>query len=297
MTIPARAPLLLLAVAAFSPEVARAQIIIQPPTVVIRPPMPHVVVRPRVRWGYPRAQVVVSPAPPPVWIAPAPPSPPPPPVYIAPPPLPPPAYAYPQPVYVVTPPPQAVVVARPAAPAAPQWDARFGLGATAEGTTFVRNGNGHGFGVLGQLRYRAARHFVLELQGGYERTEDRSGFVRTDVPVTAGMMVPILGPEFRVSPYFTLAAGMSFAQLRLLDAPTMEIDDKRTQVVAQAGCGLEVRLGRHFAIHSDLRADGRFSVNQPSEAVAATTSVNGKPVQPIQNTLSLRLSLGGTIYF
>jgi hypothetical protein len=260
-----------------------------PPTVVVSPP-----------------PVYVSPSPPPVWIAPAPPSPPPPPVYVAPPPQQP-IYVHPQPVYVPAPMPAAPVAAAPAPvpapvvvramPPRPQWEKRFGLGATYQGQFALRDGAYQGWGVLGQLRYRAARHLYLELMSGYERSVDKSDFVRTDVPVAFGLMIPILGPEYALSPYFVGAVGMNFASLRLIDAETKKLDDRRTQALAQAGGGLELRLGRRFAINADVRLEGRWNLREPSEAVLNTTSINGKPVQPIENSVGLRAAVGGTLYF
>ena len=40
-----------------------------------------------------------------------------------------------------------------------------------------------------------------------------------------------------------------------------------------------------------------WSVNDATPAVQSTTSINGKPVTPIQDTLGLRVGLGATVYF
>jgi hypothetical protein len=182
----------------------------------------------------------------------------------------------------------------------PQFTSRFGLGVTGEGQFNVYNGDTKGFGVLGQLRYRAARHLVIELMAGYERAEgtgDVDRPIRTDVPVAFGLMIPFLGPEHMLTPYLVVAGGLNFANLTLVDTPQLKLTDDRTQALAQGGLGLELRLGQHFALNLDVRAEGRWNLNDASPAVKATTSVDGKPVQAIADTLGLRVGLGGTVYF
>jgi hypothetical protein len=262
----------------------------------------------RVRWHHYRhvapAGVYYAPGPAPVWIAPAPMSPPPPPVYMAPPP--PPVYVQPQPIYIQPPapmPPPPVYYTAPTpmvvapAPVKPMFVNRLGLGATGEGLFTVDSGSNTGFGIMGQMRYRTSRHLALELMGGYERSTDQNNFVRTDVPLTFGLIIPFLGPEYALSPYLVGATGVNFADLRLLDAPTMKIDDSRTQLIAQVGFGLELRLGQHFAINGDARLEGRWNLSDASDAVKNTTSINGKSVTPLADTVGLRIGVGGTIYF
>jgi hypothetical protein len=275
-------------------------------------PTPRVYVAPQVRWHarrFYRAGVYVAPGQ--VWVgggvvaAPPPPPPPvvvetPPPVYY--PPVYPPAPVYPPPAY---PPPAAPPAPAPTiAPtvvvqqmARPDWTDRFGLGATGEGLFNVYNGDSKGWGVLGQLRYRVARHLALELTAGYERSTQDSGPTRTDVPVAFGLMIPLVGPEHILAPYLVGAVGLNFANLRLIDSPSYSLEDDRTQFLANGGGGLELRLGHHFAINADLRVEGRWNIGGPSAAVAATTSIDGKPVQPLESTLGLRLGVGGTVYF
>lgn len=293
----------LLAILTALPTAAQAQVYLPVPPVYAPAPPPHVYIHQRVRWHrrhvVPGGVIIVQ-GPPPVWVAPAMP---PPPVYMAPPPVQP-YYVQPQPVYIQPPvwqaPPTVYAPAAVAAaqrPARPQFEAKFGVGATLEGAFTLDKGEQQGFGVLAQMRYRAGRHFGLELMGGYERSTDQAGFVRTDVPITFGFLIPFLGPEYALSPYIVLASGVNFANLRLLDAPTLQIDDQRTQFVAQGGFGLELRLGKHFALNGDARIEGRFAMNGPSEAVRNTTSVNGKPVPTIEDSLGLRLGVGASLYF
>jgi hypothetical protein len=298
----------LLVVAA--PAVAGAQYIPVPPPPLFAPPLPpRVYIHRRVHWQHGRfgATVIVTPPGPPVWIAPGPASPPPPPVYVTPPPVyvapQQPIYVQPQPIYVqppiVTPPPVVLTVPAIVAqrPPLPQWASRFGFGATFEGLFHLAGDERAGFGVMGQLRYRAARHFGLELMGGWERSTDRSEFVRTDVPIIADMIIPILGPEYALSPYFVFGGGVNFADLHIIDEPSHPLDDKRAQLVAQVGFGLELRLGQHFALNADGRVEGRWSIEGPSDAVAATRSIDGKPVHPLSDSTALRLGVGASLYF
>ncbi len=293
---------LLLAAIVAAPAVAGAQVYYAPGPVYAPPPPPHVYIHQRVRWHRWRPTVVVN-APAPVWIAPAPMSPPPPPVYVAPPP--PPIYVQPQPVYVQPPvytpaPPVTYTAPAPvviAKPALPMYESRFGLGATGEGLFTVDNGSNTGWGILGHMRYRTSRHLALELMAGYERSSDQNNFTRTDVPLTFGLMIPILGPEYALSPYLVGAVGLNFADLHLIDTDSFKLDDSRTQAVAQVGAGLELRLGHHFAINGDARLEGRWNLNDASPAIQSTSSVNGKPVQTVSDTVGLRIGVGASIYF
>jgi hypothetical protein len=280
------------------PAIASAQGYYAPaPAYVPAPPPPQVYFPQRIRWRFRRhfgpAQVYVTPSPPPVWVAPGAP---PPPVYVTPPPVvvqpQQPIYVEPQPVYApppVYPPPApapapvVTIVNNP--PAKPDFVERFGFGATVEGLFTVDNGDNKGFGILGQLRYRVARHLGLELMAGYERSHTAQDQLHTDVPVTFGLLIPFIGPEHILSPYLVGAAGLNFADLRLIDGATLQLDDSRTQLVGQVGGGLELRLGQHFALNGDVRLEYRYNLNGPSDAVANTKSIDGKPVDTIQNSL------------
>lgn len=297
---------LLIPLALLLPSIAGAQVMVP------APPGVGVYFQGGIQWRWHRrvappvyipapAPVYAQPAPPPVYYPPPPPAyyPPPPPVYYAPPPPayyappPPPAYYAPP-----APPPSypAPAIVR-AAPPKPDWKSRFGLGATVEGLSIFTGNESDGFGVLGQLRYRATRHLVLDLQGGYERSTDPDSRVRTDYPLTFGLMIPFLGPDRILTPYVVFAGGFNFSDLTLFDAPSHTISDTRTQAIGQAGGGLELRLGQHFAINADVRAEGRWNLSGPSDAVAATTAINGKPVTPLADSVGLRFGLGGTVYF
>lgn len=310
-----RSPRWLLSTLLLFPSLASAQVFVPPPPPLPLPPGVHI--QQRIHWHVRRAapQVVVTP--PPVWVAPAAP---PPPVYYSQPPLvhiepQQPVYAQPQPVYqqpsccVQVPPPPPVVtapapvvaapvvVAQPA-PAKPQWNARFGLGASVEGTFARGNDPTRGYGVLAQLRYRTSRHTALELMGGYQRSDFDNGLQRADVPITFGLLIPFLGPEHAFSPYLVGAVGLNFAQLRLVDTPGFRLDDSRLQGLAQVGGGFEVRLGQHLSLNTDARLEGRWNASDASPEVLNTVvKVDGQVVEPLRNSVGVRLGVGATVYF
>lgn len=255
---------------------------------------PHVYVRERIRWHFhrrprvvvvqPRAQVYVAP-PQQIYVPqPAPPAQ----VYVAPQ-----APVQAQPYYsppccYQPPPPPPVAYPRPVKrPFRPQ----VGLGVTGEGIFGLYNNDFRGYGILGQLRYRAVPHLTLELQGGYERARNSQGLLRADVPVIFGLLVPLAGPRSVLSPYFVFAGGLNFANARLT-----ELDERRLQAIGQIGFGLELRLGSHVALNGDARLEGRWNVTGQSTS-PGTTAANGPTAQLIPNTLGLRVGGGLTIYF
>ncbi|HEX2571053.1 MAG TPA: hypothetical protein VH877_15945 [Polyangia bacterium] len=271
---------------------------VPPPPPVYRPvPVgavpPHVYVRERIRWHFhrrprvvvvqPRAQFYVAPGPQ-VYVPP-----PEPPVYVAPqPPVP------PQPYY----PPSCCVQPQP--PVAyprlvkPPFKPRVGIGVTGEGIFGLHNSDARGWGILGQLRYRAVPHLTLEFMGGYERTRNSQSLLRTDVPVTFGLLVPLAGPRSVLSPYFVFAGGLNFASLHVTEA-SPSFEERRIQAIGQIGFGLELRLGSHVALNGDARLEGRWNLN--GQSTPTNTATNGPPAQLISNSLGLRVGGGLTIYF
>jgi hypothetical protein len=262
---------------------------------------PRVYLRERIRWHFhrrprvvvvqPRAQVYVAP-PQQVYVPPPAPT-----VYVAPPA---PVVAQPQPYYppsccVQPPPPPPPPVAYPRL-VKPPFKPRVGLGVTGEGIFGIYNNDFRGYGILGQLRYRAVPHLTIELMGGYERTRNSQNLLRTDVPITFGLLVPLAGPRSVLSPYFVFAGGINFANLRLTEASPERLDERRIQAVGQIGFGLELRLGSHVALNGDARLEGRWNLNNPSTAPGPTTT-NGPTAQLIPNSLGLRVGGGLTIYF
>lgn len=285
------------------------------PPVMMAPPPPPVYVQPYPQpyvQPYPQPYVqpypqpyyyAPPPPPPPVYVQPAPPPPayvqplPPPPVYVAPPPppvvvqQPPQVYVQPAPVMAPAPlpPPPAPVVLRPVDP---QWRHRFGLGfrfAAAINKDQFTDWSQLGLG--GELLYRAHRRIVLEMAGEYQKRVD-NGFARYDVPVTLGARFHIGAPDWVVSPYFVVAAGAAYSDLDFLHH-----HDKAWFLDGQAGGGLEIRLGKRFAINADLRGDARYRLTKPDEATAATLSIDGKPFAPMANQYGLQFRAGAALYF
>jgi hypothetical protein len=299
-----------------TPESAEAQVFVRSwrpwfrPGVVFMPPRPVIQVAAPPVYVQPYQQNYYAPPPPPVYM------PPPPPVYIQ---QQPPVYIQqqpqvyiqqaPPPVYVqqpqqqvymqpAPPPPapvervayQAPVVV--AAPALPQWGARFGFGGRFAGTINTDSFTDFsqlGFG--GELLYRAHRRVVLEMAGEYQKRID-NGLARYDVPVTLGVRLHIGAPDWVVSPYLVMAAGAAYANLDFLHG-----HDVAWFVAGQLGGGLEIRLGKHFAITGDVRGDARHRLTKPDEATAATVSLNGKPFAPMADQYGAQFRLGAALYF
>lgn len=176
---------------------------------------------------------------------------------------------------------------RPAPP--PGWAARLGLG--VRGTGQVVSDTWNNVGIGGELLYRASNHVSLELAAEYQKNVN-GDLDRWDVPVTAGVRLHIGNPRWIVSPYFVLAAGFDYANLDLKVA-----HDEAYFFDAQLGGGLELRLGQHFAITADARFDGKKRIDDPSPAVQATTSVNGKPVAVLGDQYGGQFRLGLAVYF
>jgi len=271
-----------------------------PPQTYVQPlPPPPVYVQPAPPPVYaPPPPVYVQPAPPPpppVYVQPAPPppvyvqpAPPPPPVYVQPAPPPPPVYAQPAP----PPPPPSLNYYRPTVAPRSQWAAKFGIGGRFAGT--INTGDGNTFGQLGfggEILYRIHRRVVMELAGEYQKRVD-SGFDRYDVPVTLGVRLHIGAPDWVVSPYFVAAAGGVYSDLDYLRSR-----DKAWLLDGQLGGGIEIRLGRHFAITADVRLDARHRLTKPDDATAATVSINGKPFSPIGDSYGGQFRLGAALYF
>jgi hypothetical protein len=296
------------------PTVASAQVVYVAPPPVPLPPLPppvyvspgvvppHVYIRERIRWHLrrvPRVVVVGAPAPvyvpaPPIYVAPPPPPlPPPPVVYSEPevmplPPIPPPIVVpppccYAQPAYAPE-----VVVVKPR-PAVPQWKSRIGLG--VRGTGAVMHDGWNNLGIGGEFLFRASPHLVTEFAAEYQRSA-ANALDRVDVPVTVGLRVHIGRPNWVVSPYFVFAGGIDFAAQDLKFT-----QDEAIYIDGQIGGGLELRLGQHVAITADARLDAKKRANGVSEAVAATSSVNGKPVSPLGNEVGGQFRLGVAAYF
>jgi hypothetical protein len=298
-----------LAVAAFAiPSLASAQGVYvtlppppPPPPIVYAPSVgmipPHIYIRERVRWHlrhlprvYVNAGVIAVPPPPPVYVVP----PPPPPVYVEPqvielPPVPPPIIAPPPCCYNYAPLPyEPVAVVKPR-PVVPMWTSRIGLG--VRGTGQVLDNGWNNLGIGGEFLYRASPHLVTELAAEYDHST-ATALDRIDIPVTIGLRVHIGRPNWIVSPYFVFAAGVDVAQQNLKFTT-----DQSIYVDGQIGGGLELRLGQHFAITADARFDAKKRANDVAQNVAATVSIDGKPVHPLGDELGGQFRLGAAVYF
>jgi hypothetical protein len=262
-----------------------------PPPVYVPapPPPPHVYIRQLIRWHLrhrPSVYVAVPPAPqvvvqpPPVY------------AYETPlPPVPPPIVAPPPPMYyyAAPPPAPAVVVVKPAPAPPPQWSSRFGLGVRGSGQ--VINDGWNNLGIGGELLYRISPHVSTELAAEYQRNVD-GAVDRRDIPATFGFRFHIGRPDWVLSPYFVLAAGVDFAtqDLRVTSDDAIYVD-------GQAGGGLELRLGQHVAVTVDARVDAKARANDTPKAVAATKVLNGKPVHALDDEVGGQFRLGFAVYF
>ena len=112
------------------------------------------------------------------------------------------------------------------------------------------------------------------------------------MPVTFGLRVHIGAPDWVVSPYFVVAAGLAYSNLDFLRS-----HDVAWFADGQLGGGLEVRLGKHLALTADLRGDARRRLSKPDEATANTLSIDGKPFAPMQDSFGLQARLGAALYF
>ena len=276
-----------------------------PPRMIYVPPPPHVYIRERIRWHLRRAGV---PVPPSVYVqvapAPQPPAyyPPPPPAYYPPPqaplpPIPPPLVAPPpmapcppQPCCAEAAPapqPEALVLQKATPPVG--WQSRFGLG--VRGTGQVINSDWNNLGIGGEILYRAASHVSLELAAEYQKNTSGSTD-RMDIPATFGVRLHIGKPSWILSPYFVFALGFDYAvqDLRVTQDEAVYFD-------GQLGGGLELRLGQHVAITADARFDGKKRLDDPSEKVLATSSVDGKRVHALGDEYGAQFRLGFAVYF
>jgi hypothetical protein len=249
---------------------------------------PHVYIRERIRyWFRRRPRVVYVPVPvapppvvvqvpqyqdPPVMVLPAVP----PPIIV-----PPPCCCAPPPLEA-----PALVVAKPAGP---QWASRLGFG--VRGTGAVEHDGWNNLGIGGELLYRATSHLTTELAAEYDHSA-ANALGRTDVPVTFGLRMHIGRPDWVVSPYFVIAAGADFASQDLKFT-----HDDAIYLDGQIGGGLELRLGQHVAVTADARLDAKKRANGVAENVAATTSIDGKPVHALGDEVGGQFRLGVAVYF
>lgn len=178
----------------------------------------------------------------------------------------------------------------------PRWRRPFqrqlGLGVRATGQWADNGLLEYGLGGLqGDLLLRASPHVTTELSSGYLRT-GLAGYDRTDVPITLGVRLHLGGPRSVVSPYFVVAGGAQYARL---DSPEAGGYEQAWFLQGQLGGGLEVRLGRHFALNADLRGIGHLRVDQGARLVALDVFGQERPL--LGSQLGLQGNLGLAAYF
>ena len=216
------------------------------------------------------------------------------PMYAPPPYSPAPVYAQP-PVYV-----------RPPAPPPRPWVFRpqLGLGVRCLGAWSANaySDVGQG-GVAGDLLFRVHPRLTLELTAAWLGTTSNSEFEtaysRSDVPFTLGTRIHLGNPAWLASPYLALATGGGWARAYTPVSDEFgflyETTDSGWFWDAQLGGGIELRLGRHFALNLDLRLASRVRVDkQPRLEVI---DYSGASVPILSHQLGAQLHLGLAAFF
>ena len=191
------------------------------------------------------------------------------PVYAAP--------AYGPPVAVAVAPPPTLVAPAPVLTARPP-ESIWGLGIRG---TFVGESASKAGGIGGHLRLRTGRWLGLEVSADYLRV-DVAKTSRQDVPLMAALMV-YLTPG-RLAPYLLVGGGVNFASAKFANG----LGDSGQQLAAQAGGGLELRLGRHLGLNADVRYIYRSRIG--GEESTGT-------VKNIGTEQGAQIVVGGTWYF
>jgi len=163
-------------------------------------------------------------------------------------------------VVIKTKPPTVVVVkhtqtpqARVAeAPPPPKRDRKVGLHFDVGGTFGPQVVMG---GFSGALRFRPNEHLGIDLGSGYFAGNDYQGFYRTEVPVTANLLL-FVNPQHKLQVYFLLGPGLSFGRVDTLNEVR-----RMTHVGGQAGVGLELRVAPAFALNVDVRGILRHRID------------------------------------
>jgi hypothetical protein len=179
-----------------------------------------------------------------------------------------------------------------AARPAPRFRPQLGLGARVVGAWsnngLVEYSQG---GASVDLLLRASRYVTTEASLQYLRVGvDRSLYDRTDVPFLLGLRVHLAGPRSVVAPYFAFAGGGTWARLDLPD-----VREEAWYVAGQLGGGLEVRIGRHFAITADIRGVGKARVGDGPRLVS--TDLYGEERELMGSQVGFIGTLGAAGYF
>ncbi len=192
-------------------------------------------------------------------------------------------------VVIKTSPPTVVVVkhkpisqAQVVQPPPPKRDRKVGLHFDVGGTFGPQVVMG-GFG--GALRFRPNEHVGIDLGSGYFAGNDYQGFYRTEIPLTANLLL-FVNPQHKLQVYFLMGPGLSFGRV-----DTFNEVRRMTHIGGQAGMGLELRLAPAFALNVDVRGIIRHRIDSDPRPEffdgARGTNTSGGAV----------LTFGGTIYF
>jgi hypothetical protein len=154
-----------------------------------------------------------------------------------------------------------------------------------------------GFGL--EVLFRVHPYVTLETVIGYQHT-DTSGYSytysdydRTDVPLLTGLRVYLAPPRFAFRPYLVLAGGADFARVYVPGGM-----DSTWFGEIQGGAGLDLQLGRHFALNLDVRGFGRFRPT-PSADTQALFLIDsfGNQTLALSGQAGVQLNGGFAVYF
>lgn len=246
--------------------------------------------------------VPVPPPPAVVYVQPAPP--PPPPVIVVRP-APPPVVVY-QPAPPPPPPaPPAVVYvqARPApapTPAPAPREPHIGLHGHIGGMLSDEVDMG---GATAALRLRPSSHIGLDLGIGAYGGRDYYDRERLEIPLTADLLF-FFNPEDKLQLYGLAGAGVSFAAVNTdenydhycndYDGYCDTFEEEYAYIAGEVGLGLEWRIGRHFALNTDVRGFLRQRVDDQADSNPEFINSNGESTNTSAGAL---LTLGATVYF
>ncbi|MCA9521556.1 MAG: porin family protein [Myxococcales bacterium] len=102
-------------------------------------------------------------------------------------------------------------------------------------------------GVGLQFRSKFSPHWGLEFAVEYIRGKKET-LTQQTFPVTLAMLFYFL-PKSRIQPYLLAGLGAHFTQLKYAN----DIHRSLTEIVVPFGGGVEIRIGRHFAVNADVR--------------------------------------------
>jgi hypothetical protein len=223
-------------------------------------------------------------------------------------PAPPPTIVYqpaPPPPVVVYQPPPPVYVVRPEAPPPPFYyrpEARprreWGLNLHLQGASIGRGVNGDanmggaGFG----LRYKPVPHFGLEADLDFMGGRDYNSMKRNETAFSLNGLV-FLNPKSKGQIYLLGGIGWSAAHAvndQDFTTSNAQQDFHYAYFGAQAGVGIELRLGRHFALNGDVRGFIRGRIDDNAQFTQEFHDAAGRSSNTSGGGL---LTLGATFYF